>query len=347
VKTREAMQQLPTPSRRPGGGNRIRIIAFALVTAACGVAALVYVLTRSSGTTGASDDVVAAALAEPHVLLLRGEPDATRPRTVEVAPLEHPDQAVPTSMQCQRVAFAGGRGLCLTLGYDLDKGSAYIFDDRLDFVTKVPAQGLPSRAKVSADGHWGAMTFFVFGHSYADGSFSTATQIVDMTTGDLVGNLEDFTTYRDGQPIKEQDFNFWGITFEGGAGTFYATLGTGGQTYLVHGDVAEKRLDVVTDQVECPSLSPDGKTLVFKVRVEGSGSVEWRLWAMDVATGERRQLAETRNVDDQVEWLDATHILYSPATVVPSTWVLDVTSNAPPTEFADSVVSPAVVRGAA
>ncbi len=344
MRTREAMQQVSTPPRR-GGGNRGRIIAFAAVTAACAVAALVYVVTSSSGTEGASDDAVAAALAKPHVLLLRGEPDATRPRTLEVAPLDQVDQPVPTSVQCQRVAFAGGRGLCLTLGYDLAKGSAYIFDEHLDFVTKVPAQGLPSRAKVSSDGHWGAMTFFVFGHSYADGSFSTATQIVDMTTGDLVGNLEDFTTYRDGRVFKAQDFNFWGVTFDGGAGGFYATLGTGGQTLLVRGSIADERLDVVTDTVECPSLSPDGNTLVFKVRVDDSDSVEWRLWAMDVATGERRQLPETRNVDDQVEWLDATHILYSPATVVPSVWTLDVTSSAPPTEYADSVVSPAVVRG--
>jgi len=343
VKTREALQEASKPTRP--GGNRLRIIVFAVVTVVCGVAALLFVLASSRDDHGADADTVAAALAKPHVLLLHGEPDATRPRTVEVAPLDHVDQPVTTSMQCQRVAFAAGRGLCLTLGYDIDKGSAYIFDQHLAFVAKVPAQGLPSRAKVSADGHWGAMTFFVFGHSYADGSFSTATQIVDMTTGDLVGNLEDFTTYKDGQVIKEQDFNFWGVTFENGGGTFYATLGTGGQAFLVRGSIADKRLDVVTDKVECPSLSPDGTTIVYKQRVEGSDTVEWRLWAMDTTTGERRQLSETRNVDDQVEWLDATHILYSPETVVPSVWTLDVTSSAPPTEYADSVVSPAVVKG--
>jgi hypothetical protein len=338
----ERDRHVAAPAREPGGGNRVRIIVFAVVAAGCAVAALLFALDRGGKPEGAAANEVATALAEPHVLLLRGEPDATRPRTLEVAPLDQVDRPVPTSMQCQRIAFAGGRGLCLTLGYELDKGSAYIFDDQLGFVTKVPAQGLPSRARVSADGRWGAMTFFVFGHSYADGSFSTATQIVDMTTGDLVGNIEDFTTYRDGQVIKEADFNFWGVTFEPG-GRFYATMRTGDTTFLVHGDIAAKRMDVVTDDVECPSLSPDGRTVVYKQRVAGSDSVEWRLWAMDLATGERRQLSETRNVDDQVEWLDATHILYSPETVVPSVWMLDVTSSAPPTEYATSVVSPIVV----
>ncbi len=332
------------PSPPPDGrrGLRLRLIAFAVVVAACGVAALLFATGGSDQPESASADLLARVLGEPHVLMLRSEPDATRPRSLEVAPLDDVAHPLATSLQCQRVAYAGGRGLCLTLGYELDKGSAWIFDEQLEFVTKVPAQGLPSRARVSDDGRWGSMTFFVFGHSYADGSFSTATQIVDMQTGDLAGNIEEWSTFRDGRPWEEEDFNFWGVTFQPG-GRFYATLGSGGQTYLVEGDIAARRMDVVDDHVECPSLSPDGKTLVFNVRVEASDSVEWRLWAMDVATGERRQLAETRNVDDQVEWLDDTHILYSPATVVPSVWVLDVTGDAPPTPYAESFVSPIVV----
>jgi hypothetical protein len=337
----DELREVTTPPGRSGTG-RTRIVVFAVITVVCAVGALLYV-NHSSGSADADDDTtVAGVLGQPHVLMLRGDSDATLPRTVVASPLDHPNDPVTTELQCQRVHYAAGRGLCLTLGYDIDRGSAFIFDEHLQFVSKVPAQGLPSRARVAPDGLYGAMTFFVFGHSYADGTFSTATQIVDLRTGDLVGNLEDFTTYRDGQVVEEEDFNFWGVTFARN-GRFYATLGTGGTTSMVLGDVATKRMDVVADDVECPSLSPDGRTIVYKQRVADSDRVEWRLWAIDTETMERRPLTEDRNVDDQVEWRDATHILYSPETIVPSVWTLDVTSAEPPTLFADDVVSPAVV----
>jgi hypothetical protein len=337
----DELRDVTAPPGRPGTG-RARIAAFAVVTVVCAIGALLYVTSRSGGTDADDDATVAGVLARPHVLLLRGDSDATLPRTVVAAPLDDTRELVTTELQCQRVHYAAGRGLCLTLGYDIDRGSAFIFDEHLQFVSKVPAQGLPSRARVAPDGLYGAMTFFVFGHSYADGTFSTATQIVDLRTGDLVGNLEDFATSRGGRVIKEDDFNFWGVTFARD-GRFYATLGTAGTTSMVIGDVATRRMDVVADDVECPSLSPDGRTIVYKQKVADSDKVEWRLWAIDTGTMERRPLTETRNVDDQVEWRDATHILYSPETVVPSVWTLDVTSAAPPTLFADDVVSPAVV----
>ena len=36
----------------------------------------------------------------------------------------------------------------------------------------------------------------------------------------------------------------------------------------------------------------------------------WRLVDYDLVTGTTVPLAETRSVDDQVAWLDATHVLY-------------------------------------
>ena len=100
------------------------------------------------------------------------------------------------------------------------------------------------------------MTVFVTGHSYADGTFSTHTTIVDGTSGDELADMESFAVYRDGERIQSPDFNFWGVTFARDSNKIYATLGTAGKTYLVEGNVRERRFDVLRDTVECPSLSP-------------------------------------------------------------------------------------------
>ena len=81
--------------------------------------------------------------------------------------------------------------------------------------------------------------------------------------------------------------NFWGVTFARDSNVFYATLMTNRQTYLVKGDVAAQAMTVLRENVECPSLSPDGKRAVF-IR-------DWNLWVRDVATG-RNTVQETRLV---------------------------------------------------
>lgn len=151
-----------------------------------------------------------------------------------------------------------------------------------------------------------------------------------MATGQLVvSNLEDFRITRDGDHFSAIDFNFWGVTFKEDSNQFYATLGTGGSTYLIEGDVTTGEGTVLKENVECPSLSPDGTRLVFKKRFMHGllQQVEWRLYVLDLATMEERPLADTRNVDDQVEWLDGSHVIYyvrdegPPATLRPDLWV--------------------------
>jgi hypothetical protein len=112
-----------------------------------------------------------------------------------------------------------------------------------------------------------------------------------MSSGDVIGELEQFSTWRDGARFKAVDFNFWGVTFASDPNTFYATLRTAGSTYLVRGDLALRRLTVLHDNVECPSISPDNRLLAFE-----SASVrdDWRL-AVDLQTmTERLIAAETR-----------------------------------------------------
>jgi hypothetical protein len=190
--------------------------------------------------------------------------------------------------------------------------SATVFDEELRPVHSTRLTGLPSRARVSADGRYGAMTVFVSGDAYlsSPSAFSTRTYILDMKSGETIDQLERFEVKKDGARFDAVDFNFWGITFDPtDSDRFYATLGTGSHHYLVEGSVRRRRLQVVRDGVECPSLSPDGKRIAFKSRIDGTN--RWRLHVLDLATLADHPVAEERSIDDQAEWLDADTLVYS------------------------------------
>jgi hypothetical protein len=214
-------------------------------------------------------------------------------------------------LACQRVYYAGGRGICMGVAPSGVDYTASIFDSQLQVMDTIPLTGLPSRARVSADGKFGAMTLFVGGDSYVEAAtdFSTRTTIIEMATGKRVASLEEFAVTKDGKPFDAADFNFWGVTFAADPNRFYATLATGKHHYLVEGDIAAMSLRVLRDGVECPSLSPDGKQIAFKSRI-GKGD-NWRLHVLDVASLADHPVAETRSVDDQAEWLDNGALAYS------------------------------------
>ena len=219
-------------------------------------------------------------------------------------------------LACERVYYAGGEGICMALGSSGVDYSATIFDSSFQAQHEIGLTGLPSRARVSADGRYGAMTVFVSGDSYQTSptAFSTRTTIVEMKTGKQLGQLEQFGVTKDGKPFDAVDFNFWGVTFAKDPNRFYATLGTGGDHYLVEGDVPARSLRVLRDGVECPSLSPDNTQIAYKSRL-GDGE-RWRLHVLDVATLEDHPVAESKSIDDQVEWLDDDTLDYSDETNV-------------------------------
>src|SRR5262245_21796416 len=110
--------------------------------------------------------------------------------------LESPGaQRAATPFGCERVSFNAGRGLCL----HADRGirttySAILFDESFNQTKVLPLEGEPIRTRISRDGRVGAYTVFVTGiaHGYASVSFSTSTVLLNMATGDVIANLEDF-----------------------------------------------------------------------------------------------------------------------------------------------------------
>jgi hypothetical protein len=350
-------EDMATPTGLSSRRSGLRLLIFALLcTAALGVAggSVIVAMRRTGGTGEAGDALVAAPetlsaiQARPHLLFLQTDGDADR--QVALAPLDAPEEgAWLTSLRCQRVYFAGGRGLCL--GRDQFGGGAAVFDAGFQIVHTLPSNGIPSRTRVSPDGRYGTMTVFVQGHSYAEGGFSTSTTLVDMASGRLIGDLEEFTVLRDGARVRVPDFNFWGVTFAGDSNRFYATLATGGKTYLVEGDIAARTVRTLRENVECPSLSPDNTRVAFKKRMPNDGGrVRWQAHVLNLATMTETPLAETRNVDDQIEWLDDNTVMFSlpdegpPATIRPDLWTVPADGSGKPQRLTTRSLSPAVVR---
>jgi uncharacterized repeat protein (TIGR01451 family) len=275
-------------------------------------------------------------------------PDDELRYRVAVAPLQSPDgPRWLTPLVCERVYFAGGRGICLGSGLataNLKDGiastHAYVFGADLQIRHDIALGGLPSRVRVSPDGRYGATTVFVAGHSYADAGFSTDTTLIDLERGAKIGSLETFTVTRNGKRFRSVDFNFWGVSFAPDSDHFYATLATGGKTYLVEGSVREKRMETRRENVECPSVSPDGTRLVFKKRLAIGAGAPWRFHVLDLATMIETPLAERRSLDDQVEWLDDHRIVYDDPV---SVWTVPADGTGQPTKFMSQANSPIVL----
>jgi len=295
---------------------------------------------------GRSADIAAMA-ARPH-LLFRSTGSGPDFGGLAMAALEAPEGARQMlGLTCQRVSYASGRGLCL----HVERGvfnvyTAVVLDDTLKAGTSIKLEGLPSRTRTSPDGRIGAVTVFVIGDDYA-ADFSTRTTLTDLASGDQIGELEQFSTWRDGARIRAADFNFWGVTFARDGNTFYAALRTAGKTYLVRGELALRRLTVLRENVECPSLSPDNRMLAYKKRV-GPSPDSWRIHVLDLQTNVERVLeGEKRYIDDQVEWLDDRHVLYGiprRTTSISDVWVTAIDNAEPARIFISAAESPIVVR---
>ncbi|MFC5059354.1 hypothetical protein [Saccharothrix xinjiangensis] len=228
---------------------------------------------------------------------------------VEQVSLADPGARSATGRTCQRFYRAGGTEVCLRLA---GPGPTYAVEVTRDgaVVRTVPLPGIPSRAKVSASGQVVAWTSFVTGDSYAvPGGFSTRTGFLDLRTGEVVETLEGFTADIEGRPHSAQDTNYWGLTVGADDRTFYATLASGGFTWLVRGDLRTRAVTSLRRDAECPSLSPDGTKIAYKKRIGRLGP--WDLAVLDLATDAETRLPGTAGIDDQATWLDDTRLAFA------------------------------------
>jgi hypothetical protein len=212
-------------------------------------------------------------------------------------------------LRCDRYAVARSTGICLRV----QQGSLPPVTDLLvlgpDQVVRHQESlpGTPSRARVSPDGRFVYWTLFVTGDSYSATGFSTRSGLYEVPTGQLVKSIEELAVFVKGRRFFASDVNYWGITFGADGNRFYATLGSKGKTYLIEADYRQYRGEAILENVECPSLSPDGKRIAFKQKVSDG---VWRLAVVELATRRVIRLAETRSVDDQPLWRDDSTILY-------------------------------------
>ncbi len=289
-----------------------------------------------------------AALAQPHVVFRNAQPGAGF-GMVAVSMLRAPDGPRAVGQQlCERTYATAGGGVCLAPKRGLVPTYALVsLNSRLQPVASSPLVGLPSRTRMSRDSSLVSTTTFVGGHSYGDGKFSTETII--RRDGVSLGNIENFTTtLPDGTRLTAVDRNFWGVTFAADDDTFYATAASGNTTWLVRGSLRAKTMTALRTDAECPSLSPDGTKIAYKKRLGAKLGV-WHLAVLDLKSGKETVLAEQRSVDDQMEWLDADHVLYQlPRDGAGGTstdiWQAPADGTGQPSVFIEDASSPAVVR---
>ncbi|WP_134765948.1 hypothetical protein [Nocardioides sp. 1609] len=272
---------------------------------------------------------------------------------VAVVPLDDPGgPRAFTDVACDRVAASAGPApvvSCLRAERGLvPRFDQVLLDAAWGETEQHPLRGIPSRTRLSPDGSLVSSTSFVSGHSYLQAGFSTVTEIHEVG-GESLGNLERFDLVVDGSTTTARDRNIWGVTFMDDD-TFYATAATGGRTYLVRGDLGARTLTAVRENAECPSLSPGGGQVAYKVAgAGGRPDSHWTIGVLDLATGTERLLTGQRaTIDDQVEWLDDDTLLYglprSDEAGVTDVWSLDVDPDAEPRLLVADAWSPAVVR---
>jgi WD40-like Beta Propeller Repeat len=343
----------------PATADRARLFAFCALVVAAILTVAVYARffrapeERDNRTAFLEADNPAqlANIREHAYLLFRNTALGPAYGRVAAVPLDVPNgKRFVTPLSCDRVHATRAAGLCLSASRGVFTSyRADAFDRDFKVVGTFALEGLPSRTRVSADGSVAGATVFVSGDSYAVDSFSTRTTLFDLKGAKRIANLEDFSVERNGRPFKRADFNFWGVTFSADPDQFFAVLASAGRLYLVKGQVSARHLRVIREGLECPSLSPDGQRIAFKVRTFEGARLVWRLHVLDLHAKAESVVNEPRNVDDQAEWLDAEHVLYalpreSNGDGSSDVWVARADGGGVPRVLVSDAFSPSVVR---
>ncbi len=317
--------ELASPGDGASAGRRkalvVGIVGAMIVIATAGYGVAAAAARHGSEAAAGTSAVTSGSWAGGDRIVFRSTEPGDGYGHVASVPLDDPTAERSVSPKvCDRVDATASLLSCLRIERGVVPGfSASTWDAAGAELGAWPLPGIPSRTRISPSGELVATTSFVTGHSYATVGFSTAT-VISHVDGTSLGNLEEWTLLRGasgdgaggGEVVGAEDRNFWGVTFVDDE-TFYATAGMtlSGTTWLVRGDIAARTMTTLAENVECPSLSPDGSRIAFKRATGGgAGAVHWTPAVYDLATGAIELLPETRGIDDQIEWLDPDTIVY-------------------------------------
>jgi hypothetical protein len=250
-----------------------------------------------------------------------------------------------TPLSCARVQFAGGTGLCLIEEPD---GKAvrqvlYLFEATFALGARFVLSGIPIRARVSPDGRLAAVTTYGEEESPAGERLASASMLIDVASGRVLGDLRSFSVVSAADQPIVAPVDISSVAFVDGD-RFYATLSTADHRYLVTGSVARRRLDVFASGLANEAVSPDGRRLLVKKLADASGF--WQLAVLDLDSLREVTLNQgPRSVDDQVEWLDAGHVVYHDVTDEGTgIWMLPTDGTTGPRLLIADAFSPAVQR---
>ncbi|MER7243537.1 hypothetical protein [Kribbella sp. NPDC000426] len=294
-------------------------------------AAITYVVHARTG--GATENAVPVVTGQPmtleaRTLFFRNLADGPDSGRLAAVPVGDPGAARRVGeLHCDRFAAARSTAICLRLkpGSLPPLTDMIVLDANLHERHRETLPGTPSRARVSPDGRIVNWTVFVTGDSYAATGFSTRTGLYEVDTGRLVKTIEELAVFVHGKRYFASDVNYWGVTFGADGNRFYVTLGSRGKTYLIEADYRAYRGTAIAENVECPSLSPDGRRIAFKQKV-ATGT--WRLAVLDLTTHQIIHPPESRSVDDQPVWQGNSTLLYPlrNATNSSDTWSVGLTT---------------------
>jgi hypothetical protein len=334
--------------------SRARLIVILISALVClGLAGGYFIYLRAKGTSAMarvpeSPANVASVLNGPRIVFRSSALGAHYGQLAAVT-LDDPAGARASfGLTCERTYATKTAGVCLFAKRGVVQTYGItMLDAQLRPTDDAELAGLPSRVRMSADSSLVATTTFVGGHSYAQASFSTETII--RRKGKSLGNIESWKSTVDGRPLRSVDRNFWGVNFADDDDIFYATASSGSTTWLMRGSLKTKSMISLRTDAECPSLSPDQTKIAYKKRLGSKERGQWRLAVLNLRTGQESLLAETRSVDDQVEWLDDNRLLYglsrpgSDATTS-DVWVVPADGSGTAAVLIPEASSPAVIR---
>ena len=341
-----------------------RRIAIWLVVAVAIVAVSLAVVFRAFSAAPASQSGGAdltTMLAQPHYVFV--DQSVANRDEIGVVPASNPqaDHKFLSTQRCDRVSARSSLIVCLRTVPSGKASEGTVFDVKPDgtlaIVRTFPLTGVPSRATISPDLKNTAATVFEpgpvkGGEEYSDvGGFTTRTSIHSVVPGgkDYLDLAKDFVVVKDGRTFKPKEMNVWGVTFSPtDPDRFYVTVESGGGHWLSEGSFRTGQIVLGHPNVECPSISPDGKRIGYKFPL-GDGT--WRLHVLNLQTHEDRALDETRNIDDQIQWINDQTIMYQFRTVQPGAdsktdvWSIDIQPGSQPGMLISNANSPSYVQG--